>query len=126
MCLLATMVGLKDKHSQLCFPSPQQVLLHCPSSTSWPSSSAGSRRPHSLGSTHLPSVTEWSYLAALSLTVHIYRSRRVESSDRAPDGTVGVGPPLSRKSEEAGELWLTASEPSLWHHTVLASKGVWK
>lgn len=30
---------------------------------------------------------------------------------------MGVGPLLSRKSEEAGELWLAASEPSLWHPT---------
>lgn len=35
---------------------------------------------------------------------------------------MGVGPLLSRKSEEAGELWLAASEPSLWHPTAAGLK----
>lgn len=59
----------------------------------------------------------------LSLTVHVYRSRKVEPSGWVSDGTVGVGPFVLETGTKAGEPWLAAFEPFLWYPTVAGLKG---
>lgn len=72
-------------------------------------------------------MTEWSFLAALSLLLSTSAEAEESSPVTEPQMALWEWAHLFLdRVTEAGELWLAASEPSLWHPTPLASKGVWK
>lgn len=69
-------------------------------------------------------MTEWSYLAALSLLLSISTEAEELSPVTEPQMALWEWAHLFlERVTEAGELWLAASELSLWHPTAAGLKG---